>query len=449
MPRHPQKSELLTPEPPKRERTLPIPGTLQKIRDYGTLTIYRIDASPYWYARYYRQGKIRRGSLKTKDKRVAIEKAKEFFVEVKQREANKEPLSSETSFDVLARLYQQETTLRYKRGEISAKKVEFEEARLERDILPFFGRMQIGTVNFDAISRYINVIRTSDRQLSNSTLKIHLSHIKTILRYALRRDIIKGLPEFPRVKTIDNPRPWFSAYEYNVLHNTVLANVGKVFRLQSGRSVRNITITDELYDLILFMTNTFIRPTDIRVLKHKHIALVTKPQPFLRLSHPRTKGHSNPVVSMANAIAVYDRIVARQKKEGFGNPDDYVFQPEQGEERRDYALKVIHRQFDEILKLTQLKLDNHGQSRSLYSLRHTGIMFRLINAKGLNNILLARNARTSVEMIDRFYGKHLGPEMAVAALQSGSKGPGVAPNGKPKKKASKTKTKKLAKPAAP
>ena len=120
MPRHPQKSELLTPEPPKRERTLPIPGTLQKIRDYGTLTIYRIDASPYWYARYYRQGKIRRGSLKTKDKRVAIEKAKEFFVEVKQREANKEPLSSETSFDVLARLYQQETTLRYKRGVLSS-----------------------------------------------------------------------------------------------------------------------------------------------------------------------------------------------------------------------------------------------------------------------------------------------------------------------------------------
>jgi ribosomal protein L31E len=45
-------------------------------------------------------------------------------------------------------------------------------------------------------------------------------------------------------------------------------------------------------------------------------------------------------------------------------------------------------------------------------------MLRLINGRGINLLSLARNARTSVEMIDRFYAKHLTAEMNVIDLQS-------------------------------
>ena len=45
-------------------------------------------------------------------------------------------------------------------------------------------------------------------------------------------------------------------------------------------------------------------------------------------------------------------------------------------------------------------------------------MMRLINGRGINLLSLARNARTSVEMIDRFYAKHLTAEMNVIDLQS-------------------------------
>ena len=45
-------------------------------------------------------------------------------------------------------------------------------------------------------------------------------------------------------------------------------------------------------------------------------------------------------------------------------------------------------------------------------------MLRLINGRGINLLSLARNARTSVEMIDRFYAKHLTAEMNVVDLQS-------------------------------
>ncbi len=131
------------------------------------------------------------------------------------------------------------------------------------------------------------------------------------------------------------------------------------------------------------MTNTFIRPTDIRVLRHKHIEIVKSQQVYLRLSHPMTKKHASPIVSLPAAIDVYKRIVKRQKKEGFGGADDFVFQPQHAE-NRDYAIQQIHRQFDHLLKITDLKTDPTGEPRTLYSLRHTAIMFRLIESDGLD-----------------------------------------------------------------
>ena len=81
-------------------------------------------------------------------------------------------------------------------------------------------------------------------------------------------------------------------------------------------------------------------------------------------------------------------------------------------------MQQLHRQFDHLLKITSLKKDALAESRTLYSLRHTAIMFRLMDSQGLDLLSLARNARTSVEMIDRFYAKHLTAEMNVELIQS-------------------------------
>jgi hypothetical protein len=45
-------------------------------------------------------------------------------------------------------------------------------------------------------------------------------------------------------------------------------------------------------------------------------------------------------------------------------------------------------------------------------------MYRLIYGVGINTLALARNARTGVDMIDRFYAKPLSGEMNIGMLQS-------------------------------
>ena len=81
-------------------------------------------------------------------------------------------------------------------------------------------------------------------------------------------------------------------------------------------------------------------------------------------------------------------------------------------------LKQLQRQWEVLMHSTGLGASADGEERTLYSLRHTCIMWRLLLGEGINTLALARNARTSVEMIDRFYAKPLSGEMNIEMLQS-------------------------------
>ena len=72
----------------------------------------------------------------------------------------------------------------------------------------------------------------------------------------------------------------------------------------------------------------------------------------------------------------------------------YVFYPEH--KNRQYALNVIRRLFDHLLQQTNLKTDSNGIPRTLYSLRHTALMFRYLYGEKFDIHTLAQNALTSV-----------------------------------------------------
>jgi integrase len=67
--------------------------------------------------------------------------------------------------------------------------------------------------------------------------------------------------------------------------------------------------------------------------------------------------------------------------------------------------KRHHEMFDAILNELNLKKDRDGQPRTAYSLRHTYICLRLM--EGADVYQIAKNCRTSVEMIEKYYASHL------------------------------------------
>jgi hypothetical protein len=61
-----------------------------------------------------------------------------------------------------------------------------------------------------------------------------------------------------------------------------------------------------------------------------------------------------------------------------------------------------------------LKFDREGLRRSAYSLRHTYICLRLM--EGADIYQIAKNCRTSVEMIEKLYAAHIKNMIDAAAV---------------------------------
>src|ERR1700719_1277504 len=70
--------------------------------------------------------------------------------------------------------------------------------------------------------------------------------------------------------------------------------------------------------------------------------------------------------------------------------------------------------FKTILEEKALRFDREGRPRTAYSLRHTYICLRLM--EGADIYQIAKNCRTSVEMIEKFYATHIKTALDASAI---------------------------------
>ena len=411
---------------PPRHRTLPIPATITPIANYPTkLRIFRTEASRYWQVRCYLKGKTYTQSLKTTNKQSAISQAKQFFhiktaelygEHIPQRE-DRVPMFGDVAPAVLA-----QEQARVRRGELSAAGFAIFRSRVHKTLLPAFGTLAIDRVGYQQVADLVQQL--SSRNLSTTTIQQHLVATRKVLHYAHGLGLIKSLPKFPSVKVTSKPRGSFSVTEYRDLVRGARQRRGeRVPMVVTERSRRAQGTVDrygrvswDLAWLIRFMINAFMRPSDIKFLQHKHVTVVRGRHVYLRLNLPETKSHAAPIVTLQPAVTVYEQLLAWQRAQGFGAADDYVFDPS----RRDRAqvLEAYGWQFSHIQTVAGIKANAvNGQKRTLYSLRHTALTFRLLYGKNVDVLTLARNARTSVEMVEKFYSSNLSAEMNIDLLQ--------------------------------
>jgi integrase len=72
--------------------------------------------------------------------------------------------------------------------------------------------------------------------------------------------------------------------------------------------------------------------------------------------------------------------------------------------------------FKTILDEQHLRCDREGRPRTAYSLRHTYICLRLM--EGADIYQIAKNCRTSVEMIEKYYAAHIEASLDAAAINA-------------------------------
>jgi integrase len=107
----------------------------------------------------------------------------------------------------------------------------------------------------------------------------------------------------------------------------------------------------------------------------------------------------------------YQRLLKRAKPadDGLANEEQRYPQP------TDPVFPGNHiKLFNGVLRRAALKLDRESNKRTAYSLRHTYICMRLI--EGADIYALAKNCRTSVEMIQKFYAAHIKDLLDASAI---------------------------------
>ena len=400
-----------------RHRSVPIPESITRIgKGYpDKLCIFQLPASSYWWVRYWTQNKMVKRSTKTANKREAIAFAKQFYEEILLRERNLLPITKSPTFQKVSDLLIEEQKALIERGERNAKLNVNDEQKLKKDLLPFFKDFHVRDITFKHINDYVKTL--ADRKLKPATIKVHLNLIHKILILASREGLLDRLPVMPKVKTVDSPRGWFNEDEYELLKKKASEIA---FSKEEVHLVRKEPITYEMVHVIWFMTASFLRPSDMKMLRHRNIQIVREPALYLRITTDTSKTVNRPVVTMENAVSIYEALLEDHKKHGKSvGPEDFVFFPEITKDKERWkAMDRMGRQFDYIVKAAELKKSPSGEERTIYSLRHTAIMFRLTKGENIDLLTLARNARTSVEMIERFYARHLNAEMNIDKIQS-------------------------------
>lgn len=311
---------------------------------------------------------------------------------------------------------------RVQRGEIGRATWQVMGNRLRAHIVPLLGVMAATAFTSSDVQRLIDHL--GEQGFTSTTISQYLILLRKVLMHGVQTGVLYEVPPFPKVKVRSQPRGSFNASEYRQLVSTATALRGlphpKLEELGAGERfwiARDLlTMPEELPWLIRWMVNTFVRPSDIKFIKHKHIEIVRGKHLYLRMRLPETKRHSQPMVSLRPAVQVYEHLLARRRAQGLADPEDYLFMPQL--KNREHALAVLGFFFQWTLAESGLGKGPQGQTRTLYCLRHTAITFRLLYGQGIDMLTLARNARTSVNMVERFYASVLNGEMNVGLLQS-------------------------------
>jgi integrase len=217
-------------------------------------------------------------------------------------------------------------------------------------------------------------------------------------------------------------RPWFSPAEYKHLYEATRAYSHKPLHKRFQWNA------EQVHDYVLFMANTGLRPDEAKNLQHRDVSIVEDEATGERILEIEVRGKRGIgyCKSMPNAVRPYERLLTRalpepsqgkraRERSGVSLEATSILPERKCPQPTDQVFPGNHiKLFNGVLNRTNLKKDRDGNRRTAYSLRHTYICMRLM--EGADIYQIAKNCRTSVEMIEKFYAAHLKNTLDASAI---------------------------------
>lgn len=380
---------------------------MSAIKLYKGVSIYKVDGSSLWYVRVWDRDR-KKYIVKSTSERTALKAravAKDLALELLRSERQVE---RQYTFKYFATKFINRTKLvgSETRNTNYLRVLKWVVQNEDWGLVARFGSKDVREIKTKDVQAYMEVV-SKKKSLASSTLNTILAGFRNVMKVAREEGVIDRLPDTPRRKQKDNPRPYFRFYPLVSKEDDTYQLVLRTAKQMAEENVvvRGVPVTTELYDIILFLTHSFVRPitTELYAIRHEDVTVAEDPVRLIVTVRDGKTGF-RATNTMSAAVSVYKRVCQRQPDR---KPSDYIFLPMYL--NRQTAGKIIQRQFHELLERMKLQTDQFsGNRHTLYSLRHTAICMRLILSEGKVNIYnLAKNCGTSVDQIERFYARNL------------------------------------------
>jgi len=399
----------------------------------GKVHLYKRGNGDHWHCYTFLKGKKHRKSTKEDSLSLAKDVADDWYITLRGKE-RAGVLTTGRSFAKAAEQFLKEYAI-ITEGQRSERWIEGYGIRLRLHLLPFFGELKLAEVTAGKVQEY-RVHRAQQKRVlpgqkpedaqspARSTIHDEIVTIRQVLKTAIRHGWLSHLPDLsPPYKTQGKivHRPWFSPAEYKTLYEATRAYARKPFHDHYKWNA------EQVHDYVLFMANTGLRPDEAKNLQHRDVTIVEDEATGDRILEIEVRGKRGVgyCKSMPSAVRPYERLLGRalpglpqgrRARLRRGETDDAPVKEEvKFPQPTDSVFPGNHiKLFNGVLNRTKLKKDRDGNRRTAYSLRHTYICMRLM--EGADIYQIAKNCRTSVEMIEKFYAAHIKNTLDAAAI---------------------------------
>lgn len=406
----------------------------------GKVQLYQRPRSPFWQAEATVAGVQLRKSTKTDSLSQATDVAEDWYLNLRGKDRWGGGIAKGKTFRKAAEKFLEEFEV-LTNGERNPKYIETLRSKIGKHINPFMGDKPVNEVTDSTVQDY-RVMRAKavdkngdPKPPSRTSMHHEIIAIRHVLKTARRQGWIAHLPDLSapyRASGKVAHRAWFSPDEYRQLYQKTRD------RARNPEHPKWKWESEQFHDYVLFQANTGLRPDEAARLAFEDVVIVDDDatgDSILLIKVRRGKRGVGWCKSMPGAVRPFERLRDRARalpeekpattrdrrktapgrrphrteprrerghggfSQGFGSkmavpgPRDLIFGPTQ------------RQMMNTVLTELDLKFDREGQRRTAYSLRHTYICFRLM--EGADIYQIAKNCRTSVEMIEKYYAAHI------------------------------------------
>jgi integrase len=380
----------------------------------GKLHIYKRENSRFWQCSTYLAGMNRRMTTKEESLTHAKDIAEDWYIELRGK-ARAGALKSGPKFNQAADRFLDEYEA-ITQGQRSPLYVQAHKDRVRVHLKPFFGDKVLSEITPGLVQEYRihrNKNSKTGKPPARSTMHQEIVTLRQILKSANRHGLLPYVPDLSAPYKMSGKishRAWFSPDEYKALYEATRR------RAHQPLNNRHRWACEQLHDYVLFMANTGLRPDEAARLEFRDLKIVKDHATKDTILEIEVRGKRGVgwCKSTPSAVLPFERLQARKRRQRkIENNETKIVMALPGPTDRLFLTRP-RELLNIILGELELKRDRDGNPRTAYSLRHTYICFRLM--EGADIYQIAKNCRTSVEMIEKFYASHIKTTLDAASI---------------------------------